>query len=59
MDLALLLGSSARWIITGAMAAVGLMTDLRTFRTGGTKAFSLGLAATAVIALLGLVKISL
>ena len=59
VDLALLLGSSARWMITGAMAGVGLMTDLRTFRTGGTKAFSLGLAATAVIALLGLVKISL
>lgn len=40
-------------------AGVGLMTDLQTFRTGGTKAVSLGLAATIVIALLGLVKISL
>lgn len=35
------------------------MTGLQTFRTGGTQAFSLGLAATAVIALLGLLKISI
>lgn len=35
------------------------MTDLQTFRTGGTKAISLGLAASALIAILGLVKISL
>ena len=59
LDLALLLASSGRWIITGSMAGVGLMTDLQTFRTGGAKAFSLGLAASAVIALLGLVKVSL
>lgn len=38
---------------------IGKMTGLQTYRTGGTKAFSLRLAATAVIALPGLVKISL
>ena len=58
-DAAKLLGQTAKWTITAAMAAVGLMTEFRALKAGGMKPFTLGLLSTAIIALLGLLLASL
>lgn len=58
-DAAELFGQAAKWIITTAMVAVGLMTEFRALKTGGMKPFTLGLLSTAIIALLGLLLASL
>ena len=36
-NLGLLLSSAGKWLITGAMAAVGLVTEFRALRTGGVR----------------------
>lgn len=59
INLGLLLGEIANWIIIGTMVGVGLMTDFRNSAICAPKAFSLSLVATAIIALLGLIKINL
>ena len=57
--LGLLLASAGKWLITGAMAAVGLITEFRARRTGGIRPFTLGLVSTGIIAVLGLAYASL
>ncbi len=57
--LGLLLASAGKWLITGAMAAVGLITEFRALKTGGVRPFALGLASTGIIAVLGLAYASL
>ena len=59
LDLASLLGLTAHWVITGAMAGVGLMTDVRSMRSGGVKSLLLGLLAGGAILLLGLIQAGL
>ena len=54
VDLAAALGEAGKWIITAAIAAVGLATEFRTFRTGGMRPFLLGLVAAVLIAALAL-----
>ncbi|MHC4181033.1 MAG: putative sulfate exporter family transporter, partial [Planctomycetota bacterium] len=54
VDLARTLGQAGQWVITGAIAGVGLMTEFRALRTGGTRPFMLGVLATVAITLLGL-----
>lgn len=54
VDLAAALGEAGKWIITAAIAAVGLATEFRTFRTGGMRPFLLGLFAAVLIAALSL-----
>ncbi len=57
--LGLLLASAGKWLITGAMAAVGLITEFHALKTGGIRPFALGLASTGIIAVLGLAYASL
>ena len=57
--LGLLLASAGKWLTTGAMAAVGLITEFRALKTGGVRPFALGLASTGIIAVLGLAYASL
>ena len=52
-DLAAILGQAGQWIITAAIAGVGLMTQFRVLKTAG-RPFLLGLFLTAVLALLGI-----
>lgn len=52
-DLAAILGQAGQWIITAAIAGVGLMTEFRVLKTAG-RPFLLGLFLTAVLALLGI-----
>ena len=59
LDLAGLLGQTAHWFITGAMAGMGLMTDVRSMNSGGMKALLLGLLAGGAIMLLGLLHVVL
>ena len=54
LDLAATLGEAGKWVITAAIAGVGLMTEFRTLRMGGVRPFMLGLAASVLIAALGL-----
>ncbi len=54
-DLAAVLGMAAKGVITSAMAAVGLGIELRSLRASGVRPFLLGLLATLVAALVGLV----
>ena len=54
LDLATTLGEAGKWVITAAIAGVGLMTEFRALRTGGVRPFMLGLAASVLIAALGL-----
>jgi uncharacterized membrane protein YadS len=53
-DLADGLGRLGKWIITGAIAGVGLITEFRALKSSGTKPFILGVLATLIISLLGL-----
>ena len=57
--LGLLLASAGKWLTTGAMAAVGLITEFRALKTGGVRPFALCLASTGIIAVLGLAYASL
>ena len=57
--LGLLLASAGKWLITGAMAAVGHITEFRALRTGGVRPFALGIASMGIIAVLGLAYASL
>jgi uncharacterized integral membrane protein (TIGR00698 family) len=54
VNLAAVLAEAGKWIITAAIAAVGLATEFRTLRTGGMRPFLLGLFAAVLIAALGL-----
>ena len=54
LDLATTLGEAGKWVITAAIAGVGLMTEFRALRTGGVRPFMLGLASSVLIAALGL-----
>jgi uncharacterized integral membrane protein (TIGR00698 family) len=54
IHLADFLAKTAKWIITGAMAGVGLITEFRAMKTGGLSPFALGLGATVIISVLGL-----
>ncbi len=54
LNLAEFLSKTANWIITGAMAGVGLITEFHGMKTGGLSPFALGLAATVIISILGL-----
>ena len=53
-NLAELAGGGAKWLITAAMAGVGLMTQVRSLATGGARPFALGLACSLALAVLGL-----
>ena len=53
-DLAALFGQVAKWVITAAIAGVGLGMELCSLKSGGVRPFILGLISTAIIALLGL-----
>ncbi len=59
LDLAGTLGQAAKWMITCAMAAVGLSTEFRAMKSGGARPVVLGMLATAVLALLGLLTAAL
>ena len=48
------LATADRWLITGAMAGVGLVTEFRAFRTAGVPPFLLGLVSTCIFAVLGM-----
>ena len=54
LDLAAALGQAGEWVITAAIAGVGLSTEFRALRTGGLRPLMLCLLATVMIALLGL-----
>ena len=54
IDLAYSLGEVGKWLITGAIAGVGLVTELRALRSGGVRPFLLGLVSTGILSLLGL-----
>lgn len=54
LDLAAVLGHAGKWIITAAIAGVGLSTEFRALRTGGLRPLILSLLAAVMIALLGL-----
>ena len=53
-NLADLAACAATWLITAAMAGVGLMTEVRSLAAGGARPFALGLACSLVLAVLGL-----
>ena len=53
------LATADRWLITGATAGVGLVTEFRSLSTVGVQPFALGVVSTAVIAALGLAYASL
>ena len=53
-NLAQLASAAATWLITAAMAGVGLMTQLSSLAIGGARPFGLGLACSLVLAVLGL-----
>ena len=59
LNLAVLLGAAGKWLITGAMAGVGLITEFRALKAGGIQPFTLGLISTGIIAVLGLLYASL
>ncbi len=59
LNLAVLLGTAGKWLITCAMAGVGLITEFRALKTGGIQPFTLGLISTGIIAVLGLLYASL
>ena len=54
IDLAGMIGEISQWLIAGALAAVGLNTELRTLRALGLKPFLLGLTSTILIGIVGL-----
>lgn len=49
----------SKWLITCAMAGVGLMTPIRALATGGARPFGLGLAISALLAVASLTYASL
>ena len=49
-----MIGEISQWLIAGALAAVGLNTELRTLRALGLKPFLLGLTSTILIGVIGL-----
>ena len=54
IDLAGMIGETSQWLIAGALAGVGLNTELRTLRAVGLKPFFLGLTSTILIGVVGL-----
>ena len=54
LDLAAALGDGGKWMITAAIAGVGLMTEFRAIRQAGVRPFVLGLLASGLLAGLGL-----
>ena len=52
-------GETSKWLIAGALTAVGLNTDLKAMRIVGFKPFLLGLLATLVITAVGLLLATL
>ena len=59
LDIAGLLSQTGKWVITAAMAGVGLATELRAMKAGGMRPLLLGVLAAIAIAVLGLVVASL
>ena len=59
VDLARLLSQTGTWVITAAIAGVGLATDVRAMKSGGMRPLLLGLLAALGVALLGLLVASL
>jgi uncharacterized integral membrane protein (TIGR00698 family) len=57
-DLASVLSEAGKWIITAAMAAVGLLTQFRSLKSGGAGPFLLGLASAVLLALTALLYAS-
>ncbi len=53
-NLGFVLATADRWLITGAMAGVGLVTEFSALRTAGVQPFTLAIVSTTVIAALGL-----
>lgn len=47
-----MLATADRWLITGAMAGVGLVTEFRALSIVGVQTFTLAIVSTAVIAVL-------
>ena len=54
VDLARLFSDAGRWVITAAMAGVGLSTEFRAMKSGGIRPLILGVLAAIGIAFLGL-----
>jgi uncharacterized integral membrane protein (TIGR00698 family) len=59
IDVANVLSQTGKWIITGAMAGVGLSTAFRAMKSGGVRPLLLGVAMTVLVGALGLVVASL
>ena len=59
MDLAQVLGLAAGWLITTAIAGVGLLTEFRALKTGGARPFALGVSCSIVAAVGALLYVSL
>ena len=59
IDVANVLSQTGKWIITGAMAGVGLSTAFRAMKSGGVRPLLLGVAMTVLVGVLGLVVASL
>jgi uncharacterized integral membrane protein (TIGR00698 family) len=57
-DLAGVLSEAGKWVITAAMAAVGLLTQFRSLKSGGAGPFLVGLASAVLLALAALLYAS-
>ncbi|MDP2645051.1 MAG: putative sulfate exporter family transporter [Desulfobacterales bacterium] len=54
IDLARLFSQTGKWVITCAMAAVGMSTEFAAMKAGGVRTLALGVLAAMIAALLGL-----
>jgi len=54
VDIAGVLSGTGKWVITGAMAGVGLSTEFRAMKAGGLRPLLLGIASAVGIGILGL-----
>jgi len=59
VNMAELLSQTGKWVITAAIAGVGLGTEFRAMKAGGMRPLLLGVLVAITIAALGLVVASL
>ena len=55
IDIAGVLSGTGKWVITGAMAGVGLSTEFRAMKAGGLRPLLLGVVSAVGIGVLGLI----
>ncbi len=58
MNLAQVLGLTAGWLITTAIAGVGLLTEFRALRLGGGRPIALGVGCSVVAAVVAFIYVS-